>query len=64
MTSETVTAEPYFPPMGYLSIKPMSPAILRAAGNSTVGTWLEGVVYIGAYKPPSLLIREIESVTG
>lgn len=63
MTS--ATAEPYFPPMGYLTIKPMSPAILRPVGGSTtVGAYKEGILYIGACQPPDLLVRELEKVTG
>ena len=53
---EDVTAKPYFLPMGYLIIKPVSPVILRPVGNGTVAGYLEGVTYLPA--PTGVLVRE------
>ncbi len=55
------TAEPYFPPMGYLVVKPISPVSLRAAREGTIKGYIEGVVYSPA--PSGVLIREQEQVT-
>jgi hypothetical protein len=56
-----VTGEPLFPPMGYLVIKPMSPAVLRIVGDTTAGSRLEGVLYEGGWQP--LVVRELEETT-
>ena len=51
----SVTAEPYFPPMGYLTILPMAPASLYKVAGNTGDIYLEGVLY--QPRPTGVLIR-------
>ena len=55
------TAEPYFPPTGYLIVKPTSPVSLYVAEGETVGGYIEGVVY--SPTPKGVLIRKWERLT-
>ena len=58
----SVTAKPYFRPMGYLVIKPVSPASLLAVGPGTTGGYIEGMGYLPA--PTGVLVREEKQTTG
>lgn len=60
---ENETGKPYFPPVGYLVIKPMSPALLRVVDEITVGSRLEGILYEGVAQPVTLMVRQVEETT-
>jgi len=58
----SVTAEPYFPPMGYLLIRLVSPASLVTLEPVTARGYMEGVTYLPV--PRGMLVRETVEETG
>ena len=57
----SVTGKPYFPPIGYLIIKPVSPVIFHTVEEKTVSGYIEGVLYFP--RPRGPMIRKQEETT-
>lgn len=64
MVNEEPTGRRLVPPVGYIVIKPVSPATLRIVSDETSGSRLEDIPYIVKHPTaPPLLVRELESST-
>jgi hypothetical protein len=64
VVNEEPTGRRLVPTVGYVVVKPISPATLRIASDETSGSRLEDIPYIVKDRtPPPLLVREIESST-
>lgn len=59
--ADTVTAKPYFPPVGYLIIEPISPVSLYVVDGGTVAGYLEGITYWPI--PRGVIVRELACLT-